>query len=154
MTSLKPFFFCFYLILLLLNTGCKSNGKGEDITYKKRELPLRVGYTDIQYDDETFKVIYHGSATTTMDIAYDFALLRAANIATEHGYQYFSIRIITKDTEVLRTKADYGTFTYYFPRVELDMFLFHAKEGSLRPIYSSENEIKRLNFKYKLKLPK
>jgi hypothetical protein len=138
------------LILSLLTVGCVSNDAGEDITYKKRQLPIRVGYIDLKYDEQTFKVTYHGSSSMSMQVTQEFALLRAAEIAKQNNHKYFSMRLISQSTKIKKTNSNYGASTLYFPQAEFDIFLFHEKENGFNPIYSTENEIKRIKFKYEL----
>lgn len=49
------------------------------------------GYTELQLDDNAFRITFRGNANTSRENASDFALLRSAEIALNHGYKYFVI---------------------------------------------------------------
>ncbi len=49
------------------------------------------GYSDAQLSDNVFRVSFLGNGVTSYERASDFALLRASELALEHGYSYFVI---------------------------------------------------------------
>lgn len=49
------------------------------------------GYTELQLDDNVFRITFRGNAYTSRENTSDFTLLRSAEIALNHGYKYFVI---------------------------------------------------------------
>lgn len=49
------------------------------------------GYSTTQLDENVFQVSFRGNGYTRHEKASDFALLRSAEIALEHGYPFFAI---------------------------------------------------------------
>lgn len=59
---------------------------------------LTGGYSSTQLDSNVFQVSFKGNGSTDSDRASDFALLRSAEVALEHGFQYFVIIDSKHDT--------------------------------------------------------
>lgn len=70
------------LFLCLWLGGCTTG-------YHKRSWT--GGYSDIQIQDDIFKITFDGNTNTGSDRAENFALLRSAEVALENGYKYFII---------------------------------------------------------------
>lgn len=74
------------------------------------------GYTETQLDENVFKVSFAGNGYTGREKASDFALLRSAEVALEHGFQYFvaidSEQYSRNSTYTTPTQT-YGTATVY-----------------------------------------
>lgn len=49
------------------------------------------GYSETRLDEKVFRVSFKGNGYTSQERASDFALLRCAEIALQHGYEYFAI---------------------------------------------------------------
>lgn len=49
------------------------------------------GYSETQLDENVFKVSFRGNGYTQRERVEDFTLLRSAELALEHGYQYFAV---------------------------------------------------------------
>lgn len=49
------------------------------------------GFSDAQLDTNVFKISFEGNGYTARDKANDFALLRSAEVALQHGFKYFVI---------------------------------------------------------------
>jgi hypothetical protein len=49
------------------------------------------GYSTTQLDENVFQVTFRGNGYTRQERASDFALLRSAEVALEHGYPFFVI---------------------------------------------------------------
>ena len=49
------------------------------------------GFSETQLDTNVFTVTFKGNGYTARDKANDFALLRSAELALEHGFKYFAI---------------------------------------------------------------
>jgi hypothetical protein len=55
-----------------------------------RPLDAGGGYEDTRLQRNVFRVIFRANTVTPASRARDYALLRAAEIALQHGYRYFS----------------------------------------------------------------
>ena len=91
---------CLLAVALLL-PGCAANYERSSGT---------VGYQEVQLDANVFRVTFTGNDFTGPRKVSDFALLRSAELALEHGYRYF----VVVDTVEL---VGYGTkdFGEWFP---------------------------------------
>ncbi|MDP3290752.1 MAG: hypothetical protein Q8M43_01845 [Sulfuricurvum sp.] len=49
------------------------------------------GFSETQLDTNVFTITFKGNGYTGRDKANDFALLRSAELALEHGFKYFAI---------------------------------------------------------------
>ncbi len=56
-----------------------------------QEMGFRGGYTEVQLDENVFRVSFRGNGGTGATRAVDFTLLRSAELAIRHGYRYFII---------------------------------------------------------------
>ena len=56
-----------------------------------QHLGLGGGFTDKQIAPDTFKIHFRGNGYTPDKRAQDLAVLRAAELTLEHGYQYFTV---------------------------------------------------------------
>ena len=72
------YLFVFAILLSACATPYQENG-------------LTGGFTETQLDVNVFKVTFRGNGYTNRERAADFALLRSAELALEHGYSYFAI---------------------------------------------------------------
>jgi hypothetical protein len=77
----------------------------------------RGGYADEQLNENTFRVSFLGNLPTTPERASDFALLRAAELALEHGYSYCVIadskyELFTVGTSIPATGVTTGAFSF------------------------------------------
>lgn len=52
---------------------------------------VRGGYSDIQLNDNVFRVTFEGNGFTAASAVSDYALLRSAEITLEKGFRYFSV---------------------------------------------------------------
>jgi len=65
----------------------------------------RYGYSEQEYSPTLYIVSFSANGSTPQESAEDFALLRAAELAIEHGYRYFAVR----DRLNLSTEYSYTT---------------------------------------------
>ncbi len=56
-----------------------------------RPLKNGAGYSEVEVAPNQFRVSFQGNADTPLDRVYDFASLRAAEIARQHGFSYFAV---------------------------------------------------------------
>ncbi|MEL7487373.1 MAG: hypothetical protein AAGJ87_09195 [Pseudomonadota bacterium] len=53
------------------------------------------GYEEVRLEQDRFRIIFRGDGATPPDIVEDFALLRAAELTVENGYDWF--RVVGRD---------------------------------------------------------
>ncbi|WP_163140498.1 hypothetical protein [Arhodomonas sp. KWT] len=70
------------LSLIILLGGCATAYQPQGMT---------GGFSETQLDTNVFTVVFKGNAFTDRDKANDFAMLRSAELALEHGFKYFLI---------------------------------------------------------------
>lgn len=68
--------------LALLLTGCATQ-------YQKKGFT--GGFSETQMSENVFRVYFRGNGYTRDERAEDFTLLRSAELAQEHGFQYFIV---------------------------------------------------------------
>lgn len=86
------------LAIILSLVGCTTAYQSQGMT---------GGFSSTQLDTNVFTVTFKGNGYTGRDKANDFALLRSAEIALEHGYKYFAI----VDTQQYTKNSTYTTPT-------------------------------------------
>lgn len=59
--------------------------------YRLAASPDDEGYSDTQVQSDTFRVNFKGDHDMPKERAYDFVLLRAAEVAREHNFSFFAI---------------------------------------------------------------
>ena len=59
--------------------------------YRRAASPDDEGYSDTQVQSDIFRVKFKGAHDMPKERAYDFVLLRAAEIAREHNFSFFAI---------------------------------------------------------------
>ena len=74
--------FIFIAIVAIVLSGCAT-------PYQR--VGFTGGYSETQLGDNIFQVSFRGNGYTSRDRASDFALLRSAELALEHGFRYFVI---------------------------------------------------------------
>ena len=80
-------------------------------SYKKASSITGTGYYDTILQQGMYEITFNGNADTQITTAQDYALLRAAEICIENGYQTFDI-VNLKDN----SKTETGAFTNYYGR--------------------------------------
>lgn len=70
------------LSILFLLVGCATSYQPQSFS---------GGFSETQLDTNVFTVTFKGNGFTGRDKANDFALLRSAELALEHGFKYFAI---------------------------------------------------------------
>lgn len=81
----------FYLLTLLFISACAT-------TYQPQGLS--GGFSETQLSENIFQVSFNGNGYTDKQQASDFALLRSADLALEHGYDFFAIAQAENDVDV------------------------------------------------------
>ena len=65
--------------------------------YKQAKKESANGYLDTKLQEGMYEVFFNGNENTSARRANDFALLRAAEVCLENGYQSFAIERKTED---------------------------------------------------------
>jgi hypothetical protein len=95
-------------VLVAILQGCAN-------TYQS--LGSNGGYSEIQLDENAFKVSYKGNGGMSKEMVADYTLLRSAEITLDKGYNYFAIvnadnltseSTYTTPTATKTTDYDYG----------------------------------------------
>jgi len=113
-----------------------------------QHMGLGGGFTDKQIAPDVFKIHFRGNGYTPDKRAQDLAVLRAAELTLEHGYQYFTpLNVGSSDrgfvapitgTVVGNTVIASGGGLYHFPGVDLVIKCSHEKtEGAQDAKYVS-----------------
>jgi hypothetical protein len=125
--------FCLSIVLL---SGCAPT------PYEARTH--RGGYSETRLGDNLFRIVFEGNPGITVATASDYALLRSADVALEHGFVFF---VITSDP----SKVAGGKKTS--PTVINTILCFNdraAAEGTSSPVYDAAVVRKALRTKYAL----
>ena len=56
-----------------------------------RPLKNKTGYSDTMVASNEFRVGFQGNGDTPLERAYDFALLRSAEVTESHGFSHFAV---------------------------------------------------------------
>lgn len=80
---MKPLALLFAALAL---AGCETTA-----AYGPAATPGRVGYFDQQIEPERYRVSYHGPSGMSPAEAQDLAMLRAAEVTLERGYDWFRV---------------------------------------------------------------
>jgi hypothetical protein len=69
-----------------------------------------TGYASTQTATNEFDVSFQGNADTEVERAYDFALLRSAEVTLEHCCRFFSVLDVTNTSSAKRYTSVYRTY--------------------------------------------
>ncbi len=75
--------------------------------YKPAKKATSNGYFDTKLQEGMYEVLFNGNDNTSTAKANNYALLRAAEVCLENGYQSFEI--IRKTEDFTETEVDTGT---------------------------------------------
>ena len=56
-----------------------------------RPLKNNTGYSETTIASNQFRITFRGNADTPLERAYDFAMLRSAEVSQEHGFLHFAV---------------------------------------------------------------
>lgn len=79
-------------IALVLLSSCATGP-----LYSPATGPDQAGYSETRLTDTRYRVTFVGRSSTSADQVSNFALLRAAELTLENGYDWF--RVVSRDTE-------------------------------------------------------
>lgn len=91
------------IIALLLATACATG---------YHESNLAGGFSETQLQDDTFRVYFHGNAFTTPEQMTDYTMLRAAEVALEHGFKFFVVADHAQTT-IIGAAGNRGSISMY-----------------------------------------
>lgn len=80
------------LILLVFLTACATQTE-----YKPAADRGEYGYTDTQLAENRYRVTFTGNTMTPKETVQDYALLRAAELTLQNGYDWF--RLANRETD-------------------------------------------------------
>ena len=101
------------IALFFILQGCST---------KYQEVGFKGGYSEMQLDENIFKVSFKGNGYTKREKVADFTLLRSAELTLDNGYSYFSVI----DANSYSTNSTYTT---------------PATSSSTGSVYVSDNKI-------------
>lgn len=90
--------FSLFIILSFISFACATSYQSTGFT---------GGYSETQLDENVFQVNFKGNGFTSKERSADFALLRCAELASNNGYDYFTII----DAQQYTTNSTYTTPT-------------------------------------------
>jgi hypothetical protein len=124
------------LSVLLLFSGCATS---------YHPIGLTGGYSDKQLAPDTFQVIFSGNGYTSDDRARDFALLRVADLVSQHGFICFAIvdERRTRHTDL----SNHTIVLFYQPKEELTIKGFRVRPDEVFT-YDALDIRRSLNEKY------
>ena len=113
------------------------------------------GFTDTQLAENVFTVSFSGNAYTAPQQAGDFVMLRAAELAVSHGYQYFVIN----DEGDTSTKGFIGSYgggsigggELYYPRQSMRISCFRTKGNDRQTYFDAVFLQRSIKTKYDIK---
>ena len=79
---MKSYTYVLAVAVLVFATGCATPYKSNNLT---------GGYTDTQLAPDVFRVSFRGNGYTSPERAQDFAILRASELALQHGFTHIAI---------------------------------------------------------------
>lgn len=82
----------FAVMLTGLVAGCSST-----TTYQPADERGAYGYTETQLGSNRFRVTFTGNSSTDKETVNDYAMLRAAELTLQNGYNWFNL--VNRDTE-------------------------------------------------------
>lgn len=77
------------IAVLIALSGCATPYQSKGFT---------GGYSEVQLDENVFKVSFRGNGYTGKERAANFSLLRSAEVAIDHGFKYFIIADLSNST--------------------------------------------------------
>lgn len=131
----------FYIICaLILLSACAAT------SYKKAKKEGAEGYFDSKLQNETYDVVFNANGNTSTKIAYDYALLRSAEVCLENGYQTFEIISQADNSKQLGYVINNVVATETIPQIN---FVIRCSKDKDLP-FSAEELRTNLRTKYKL----
>jgi TPR repeat protein len=83
----------FVIVAVIFISGCATSYQSTGFT---------GGYSETQLAPDVFRIRFAGNGYTSGERAQDFAMLRAADLALQHGFKYFAVIDESSSTAVSR----------------------------------------------------
>ena len=133
---------------LLLFTALFFAGCATPTPYQRVGIDSNGGYSSERLPDGTYTVTFVGNTDTKIARAYDFALLRAAELVTEDGFSHFVI----KSERDLTTQLLSVSAARFTPPPRFTMRVLAVKDPSnvKGKLLIAADVIRELRAKYKL----
>lgn len=82
----------FVAMLAVFVAGCSTG-----TTYQPADERGAYGYTETELGSDRYRVTFTGNSSTDKETVNDYAMLRAAELTLQNGYNWF--RMVNRDTE-------------------------------------------------------
>ncbi len=89
------------IVLALVLSGCATGYQPDGYT---------GGFSEVQFDENVFEIRFSGNAMVGANTARDYAMLRAAEVTLENGYEYFVV-LGEEDRTAVSTHTSGGSST-------------------------------------------
>lgn len=96
------------LLSALLVAGLLTSACATQTPYRPAEKRGAEGYTETKLTDKRYRITFTGNSVTPAETVKDFALLRAAELTLQEGYDWFALADRSTDTKV-RTSGGIDT---------------------------------------------
>jgi hypothetical protein len=130
MRSLSP------LLVALVLVGCSAPYGPDD--------GLRGGYTAQQLDSNIFRITFKGNITSKQAETDDLAMLRAAQVAQDHGFGWF----VTSGIAPTGTAASLATNVVGTPASTVTIAAYRVRPETGGVVYECAEVIARLGRRY------
>ncbi|MGQ0621507.1 MAG: CC0125/CC1285 family lipoprotein [Panacagrimonas sp.] len=90
-------------LLIAMVTGCATQ-----TPYQPAAKRGEYGYTETQLTDSRYRITFNGNTLTPEETTKDYALLRAAELTLQKGYDWFQLAERTGDRKMSSTRSDVG----------------------------------------------
>jgi hypothetical protein len=154
-------------LVLIFAVGCAT---------PYRRSGLAGGFSETQLQENVFTVYFRGNGYTSPERCSDFALLRCAELALDHGFRYFAVADSAQDAKTtfyntggashtygtINTfgNTSYGSFNTYHsgsntipvskPRSSYTIFCFKERPDADAMVFDATFVAKSLREKYRL----
>jgi hypothetical protein len=123
------------LILLMTLAACATGYRSEG---------MAGGYSEAQVDRNAFRVTYRGNITTKQSETDELALLRAAEVASQHGFRYF----VSGGNAPTGSAVSLATNVVSVPATTITVYCFTIRPETSAIVYDAEQVIATLGPKY------
>ena len=104
-------------------------------TYERAKSPTGTGYYDTLLQQGLYEITFNGNSDTSVTIAQDYALLRAAETCLENGYKTFDIVNSNNNS-----KTETGAYTSYYGRHYADTTVYTSTYPKIMLIIKCSKE--------------
>lgn len=128
--------------------------------YKAASKPTSNGYFDTLLQTGVYDITFNANGETAIKRAQDFALLRAAEVCLENGYQSFSVINSSNnsktETDVVTNTNTYNSnysysYSYVVSETKPRVSIMIQCSSEMNLFFNAENIRENLRKKYKIK---